>query len=662
MNLGLLDWSVVLLLLGVMIGFVFLSRTLVKSVTDFLATGRTGGRYIISMFQGTAALGAITVVGALEQNFSAGFNARWWEMLTTIILVGMSVTGWVVYRYRQTRVMTMAQFFEVRYSRSFRIFAGFLAFTSGLVNMIIFPSVTARFFIYYCGIPEIGMIGHYSITFILVAGLMVGIPLFFILTGGHIAVMFTDFVQGVFINIVFVAIVVLLLFKVDWTHIAQAMDAAPKDTSLINPFQSGKVQDFNIWYFFIGMFGLIYTKLAWQGNASFNVAAKNAHEAKMADLLTNWRLIPQWGLFMVFVPVVAYTIFNHPDFKSLAESINGTLAGAGNEAMKSQLRVPMVLNCLLPIGFKGAFAAIMLAAAITCHNTYMHSWGSIFIQDCIMPLRKKPFEQKQHLNYLKGSIFGVGLVIFTLSIVFQQTEKVFLFLAISGAIFVGGSGAVIIGGLYWARGTTAAAWSALLTGAVTATTGIVLNSVFKDFPINGQWFWFIAMVSSGAVYFIVSLLTCKKPFDMDKMLHRGAYAIKGETADAADTVTKAWKAMGITKEFTRGDKALVVVTYIWTAAWIVVFIIGTIYNLTHDVDNAAWMRFWKIYTWIYLVTSIIATTLLALGGVSNLREMIHSLRTMARDQGDSGFVRTETNVPSAADSGKATSLQSSKQA
>lgn len=641
MNLGIWDWLIVGALLALMFGMVFLSKGLMRSVSDFLATGRTGGRYIISMFQGTAALGAITVVGALEQNFSAGFNARWWEMLTAIILVTMSVTGWVVYRYRQTRVMTMAQFFEVRYSRSFRIFSGFLAFLSGLVNMIIFPSVTARFFIYFCGIPEIGQIGPYSVTFILITALMVAIPLFFILTGGHIAVMFTDFIQGVFVNIVFVVIVVFLLLKVDWSHIAQAVDSAPKDASLINPFQSGKVQDFNIWFFFIGMLGLVYTKLAWQGNSSFNVAAKNAHEARMADLLTNWRLIPQWGLFLVFVPVVAYTIFHHADFKGIADTINGTLAGAGTDAVQSQLRVPMVLNHLLPIGLKGAFAAIMLAAAITCHNTYMHSWGSIFIQDCIMPLRKKPFGQKEHLKYLKLSILGVGITIFILSILFQQTEKVFLFLAISGAIFVGGSGAAIIGGLYWKRGTTSAAWSAMIAGALISTGGIVLNSLYEDFPINGQWFWFIAMVSAGAVYVIVSLLTCRTPFNMDKMLHRGQYAVVGETKEAKTVAVKGWKVMGTTREFTRGDKGVVVATYAWTGVWTLVFIIGTIYNLTTEVRNESWMHFWKIYTWIYLVTSILVTIWFTLGGIGNLKEMIHSLRTMVRDHKDSGFVGKE---------------------
>ena len=459
MNLSTLDWSIVLVLLALMVGMVLFSKGLVKSVSDFLATGRTGGRYIISMFHGTAALGAITVVGAMEQNFNAGFNSRWWEMPTALILVTISVTGWVVYRFRQTRALTMAQFFEMRYSRTFRIFAGMLAFVSGIVNMIIFPAVSAKFFIYFCGIPELGHIGPYSITYILTAAVMVLVPLYFIFTGGHIAVMFTDFIQGVFVNIVFVVIVILLLVKIGWGDISTAVTAAPSGQSLVNPFDAGNVQDFNPWFFFIGMFGLVYTKLSWQGNSSFNIAAKNAHEAKMADVLTNWRLVPQWGLFLVVVPVIAFTVFHHYNYKSIADSINHLLSGFP-AADQSQLKVPMVLNYLLPVGIKGAFAAIMLAAAITCHNTYMHSWGSIFIQDVVMPIRKKPFEPKEHLKYLKLSILGVGITIFILSIIFQQTEKVFLFLNISGAIFVGGSGAVIIGGLYWKKGTTTAAWAA----------------------------------------------------------------------------------------------------------------------------------------------------------------------------------------------------------
>ena len=643
MNLNLLDWSIVLMLFILMVGMVFLSKSLLKSVTDFLATGRTGGRYIISMFHGTAALGAITVVGALEQNYAAGFNSRWWEMMTTIILVGMSVTGWVVYRYRQTRAMTMAQFFEIRYSRGFRIFAGFLAFGSGLVNMIIFPSVTARFFIYFCGIPEIGMVGPYSGTFILIAFLMVAIPLFFILSGGHIAVMFTDFIQGVFVNIVFVIIVILLFFQVDWGQIGEAVKSAPENASLVNPFKATEVQDFNIWFFFIGMFGLVYTKLAWQGNSSVSVAAKSAHEAKMADVLTNWRLIPQWGLFLVFVPIIAYTVLHHIDFAGVATVINGSIANVGSETLQSQLRVPMVLNHLLPVGVKGAFAAIMLAAAITSHNIYIHSFGSIFIQDCVLPIRGKAFKPEQHMKYLRYSILGVGIAIFIMSILFQQSEKVFLFMAVSASIFVGGSGAAIIGGLYWSRGTTMAAWSAMITGALISGFGIIINSVVEDFPINGQWFWLIAMVSAGTVFFLVSLLGPKSFHNMDKLLHRGKYAVAQENGKAPDKPLKGWKVLGPTREFTKGDKIIYIATYGWTAAWTVVFIIGTIYNFTAGATDDSWLKFWKIYTWIYLVTAVIVTVWFTFGGIKNLKEMIHALRTNLRDHSDSGYVEKKSN-------------------
>jgi solute:Na+ symporter, SSS family len=645
LNLTWIDWTIVLALLALMLGMVLISKRLVKSVTDFLAAGRTGGRYVISMFQGTAALGAITVVGALEMNYVAGFNLRWWEMWTAVILVGMSVMGWVVYRFRQTRALTMAQFFEIRYSRRFRIFAGLLAFISGIINLGIFPAVTARFFIYFCGLPAyIYILGVPVSMFAVVMLVVIFIPIYFIFTGGQIAVMFTDFIQGVFVNIVFVIIVIVLLFKVDWAHIGQALTSAPPDASLINPFKSSNVKDFNFWYFFIGMLGLIYTKLSWQGNQAFNVSAKSAHEAKMADVLTNWRLIPQWGLFLVVVPIIAYTVFHHPDFKSIVDTIQPILTGSGTETIQSQIKVPLVLTQLLPVGLIGAFAAIMLAAAIACHNAYLHSWGSIFIQDFIMPIRQKPFEPEKHMKYLKLSILGVGIFIFFFSLIFQQSEYIFLFMAITGSIFVGGSGAVIIGGLYWKRGTTAAAWSAMITGSTIAVGGIIIQQLIPNFPVNGQMFWGLAMLGSSIVYVLVSLLRGRYEYDMDRMLHRGRYAVESESASSGQQPLKGWKVLGMTKEFTKGDKFIYIATYVWTFLWVVVFIIGTILNLTHEVSNDSWMRFWEVYIWIYLAVSILVIIWFTIGGIVNVREMMSALKTMKRDHGDSGYVtKTDTN-------------------
>jgi SSS family solute:Na+ symporter len=336
---------------------------------------------------------------------------------------------------------------------------------------------------------------------------------------------------------------------------------------------------------------------------------------------------------------VAYTFWHGPGFAAAAASVRPVLDGLGSEALRSQLTVPLALTKLLPVGLMGAFAAVMLAAAIGCNETYLHSWGSILIQDVVMPLRKRPFAPKQHIKLLKLAILAVAVFSFGFSLLFQQSEYIFLFFAITGAIFAGGSGAVIIGGLYWKRGTTAAAWAAMVVGSVVAVGGIVLHQVMPDFFINGQMFWGLAMAASSLVYVAVSLLTGRrKTFDMDKMLHRGKYLIREEYTVVDEIPVKGWKVLGMGREFTRSDKVIYVATYAWTASWVVVFVVGTVLNLTGEVGTASWMRFWKTYMMIYLVASIFVIVWFSAGGIIDLKKMIRTLKVMKRDHADTGFV------------------------
>ena len=52
--------------------------------------------------------------------------------------------------------------------------------------------------------------------------------------------------------------------------------------------------------------------------------------------------------------------------------------------------------------------------------------------------------------------------------------------AITAAIFAGGSGAVIIGGLYWKRGTTTAAWTAMIVGAFISVGGVLVKQISSE--------------------------------------------------------------------------------------------------------------------------------------------------------------------------------------
>ena len=73
-------------------------------------------------------------VAMFEAYYKAGFSIAWWEMITYSVILLVALSGWVVYRYRQTRALTLAQLLEIRYSRRFRIFAGIVMFISGLLN------------------------------------------------------------------------------------------------------------------------------------------------------------------------------------------------------------------------------------------------------------------------------------------------------------------------------------------------------------------------------------------------------------------------------------------------------------------------------------------------------------------------------------------------
>ena len=688
MNLSLIDWLIVLISFAGMVLAVNTTKGLMKSVSDFLAAGRSAGRYVVSISSGIAGLGAISVVSFLEMGYVSGFAMAWWGFSSALIILFITVSGWVIYRFRSTRCLTLPQFFEIRYSRRFRIFTGIIAFSAGIINFGIFPAVGAQFFMHYCGLPE-SILGIPMFPLVMI--FLLSISLYFVYTGGQIAVIIADFFQGVFVNIIFMAMIIFLFFSVGWDQITEAMEQTPvklaqeeiiktrsdlsfsklteaeqnikiekinekyENSSRINPFKTSHVEDFNFWYFLIGIIGVMYGTMSWQGSQAYNASAKSAHEAKMGGVLTGFRGIPQ-ALFFLFAPITIYVFMNHVDYQSLAISVNASIDQLATDSLRTQLRAPLVLSKVLPVGLLGAFAALMLAAFISTHDTYLHSWGSILIQDVIMPFRDKPFDKETHLKVLRYSIFGVAIFIFLFSLLFQQNQKIALFFAITGAIFASGSGAVIIGGLYWKKGTTAAAWTAMSTGAIIAVGGLIVQKVDPGWladtsltvglkntitflaNINGQVYWAIGMGTSTLSYIAVSLLGKQTNFNMDKLLNRGNYVIEGEMEIVNEAPERGWKILGMGKEFTMGDKFIYIVNYIWTFSWTILFIVGTVYNLYYDVSDTSWMTFWKYYLFINIGMAMISIIWFTWGGFKDLNVMMTKLRSDERDHKDDGWV------------------------
>ncbi len=166
--------------------------------------------------------------------------------------------------------------------------------------------------------------------------------------------------------------------------------------------------------------------------------------------------------------------------------------------------------------------------------------------------------------------------------------------AVTESLYVGGAGAAIIGGLYWKKGTTAGAWAGLLTGSILVTGGILArrsgDTLFRSTACR-----YHSRIDLGLPRLCgVSLLTCREDFNMDRMLHRGAYAVKSERQFETESKKRVtWgRLIGLDEHFTIGDKLLAGGLFGWSMFWFSVFVVGTIWNLISPWPITVWANYW----------------------------------------------------------------------
>jgi Na+/proline symporter len=797
------DWVIVAGLLGLMTFAALSTRKYNKGVVDFLSAGRCARKYVLGVAEGLSCVGAITIVAWFEAFYRGGFSVAWWTMVTLLAQVLVAMSGWIAYRYRQTRAMTLAQILEMRYSKNFRVFAGFVIFVSGTLNFGLFPAIAGRFFQYYFGWePFIYAMGGMEIDLIYagIMALLTIIALFFVFAGGQITIMLTDFIQGTFANICLSIIVVFILFTVPWAKIVDtigqrdAVDISPiaavesgadfskiiergmpgvdpaekymfsdvtlkdlaegelkmdkviatvtpstpllsgtdysatfsykaagdnqytlaiiskdgrqesqtfilpstdgeakettlgfkstnigmselffiqggtaatdfalttpvkidlkKGQSMLNPFNSAGTKDFNWSFFLIQALVIFWTYKAWQGTQGYYSAAINAHEARMGGVVGNMRIMVQ-NMMLLLVPIAAYAILFDKSDNTISVAVTEQMAALPSVTMQNQLRTTMVLTRLLPVGLIGAFAAVMMAAFIGTNGTYMHSWGSIFVQDIYMPMRrkKKALSPTEHFKTLKWAIAGVGIFAFFYSLFFEQSESILMYFALTGTIWLGGAGAVIALGLYWSRGTTAGAYTSIVTGMVVAIVGFVCQRNWVDwtggdFPLNSQYMMLVALVISTILYIIVSLITCREPHNMDKLLHRGEYAGEDSTEKAKHSGDKKQKRtllqmIGIDADFSFLDKILYIFVTSWSFIMSAIFIVGIILNKSGVLTLDNWTNFWHGYVIVAVSLGIITTVWFSIGGFVDLADLLKRLKHRSLDETDDGSVEGE---------------------
>ncbi len=728
------DWAIVCIPLLIVLAIAIYTRQYVTGVADYLAAGRVAGRYVVAVAGGEAAMGLITVVALFEFMYASGFGVNFWGALATPIMLLVTLTGFAVFRYRESRAMTMGQFFEIRYSKRLRIFSSGLSALSGIVNYGLFPAVGARFLVYFCDLPQnIHFLGFSWPMFAVLMAIFLTIAVVITCLGGQLTIMTTDCVMGILSYPMYLAVAVSIFLGFSWWNdVAPTLLDRPPGQSMLNPFDVGKLRDFNLFFVLVGILASAYNVLSWSGGQGFNAAAKNAHEQKMGKILGTWRG-GFLGLMIVLAVVAAYTFLHNPKYADRAKANTEHLTWSALEdtamayvpegysrasrspevlsawqaklaeqspstkktfeTIQNQMRVPSALRDILPVGVLGAFCAVMIFFMIGVDSSYLHSWGSIIIQDLVLPMKKNPFAPKTQLFWLRLMVVLVAVYAFFFGIYFGQVTYILMFFALTGSVYLGGAGAVILGGLYWKKGTTAGAWAAMLVGACLALSGFVLTNFWAGtvypflstcpallgllktcvegvsapfepmilwrvkpsvFFLNGQEVYFLTMLAAIGSYIGVSLLTCRENFNLDRMLHRGEYARADDAIAMAEKpepsksgVRRILKTLsGIDEHFTRGDKALSISVMIWSLGWgFGSFLVILIWNAFSPWPNHYWANWFFIQQYVVATAvGVITTIWFSIGGSRDLWVMFQRLKNHRADTLDDGRVIGHTSA------------------
>jgi SSS family solute:Na+ symporter len=638
------DWLVMAMPMLIILAVALYTRRYVRSVADFMAGGRAAGRYLLCTARSEQGAGAVMFVGLFEVFAKAGFTTSWWQQITVPVALVISITGFVYYRYRQTRAMTLAQFFEMRYSRHFRIFTGALGFVAGICNFGIIPCIGARFFVNFLELPQTVRLGAVEMpTYLPLMACFLTASTLLTLSGGQVTILVINCLEGMFSQIGQVIVAIGLLATFSWVTMRHVLLAQPPGHSLVNPFDSFSTKDFNLWWVLMGLFlNSVYGTMAWQNNHAFNASGATPHDSRMGNILTVWK---NFGLLLMVTLMGAcvVTYLQHPDFAAGAASVRQAVEHIADHGIREQMRMPIALSHLLPAGLKGLVCAMILMGVISGDGIHLHSWSSILVQDVIMPLRKRPLPMLEHLRLLRAGIVGVAVFAFCFGALFKQTEYVLMWFQVTTAIFVGGAGSAIIGGLYWKRGTTAGAWVGLLTGSTLCISGILARQWNAAFPLNGTQISFCAALLSIAAYILASLATCRVPHNMDQLLHRGPYAVEPESGEAAAAVGtprfNLRQIIGIDEHFTRSDRWVAYGIFWWSMFWFGVFLVGSSIYLVHPFSSRVWAQYWRVSAiWLPLAVTIVTTVWFTIGCTSDLRLFFCRLRGERVDVRDDGTV------------------------
>ena len=253
MHLSWIDYAIVFVYVGGTIVAGTLARGAIKGISDFLVAGRGLKTHMAVATMVSTGLGLVTVMYMAEEGFKYGFVPFVFGLMALITTLIIGRTGFIVSRLRHLQVMTVPEFYELKYTRAACACSAASSSPSPAPSTWdFFPSSAAS-----SSLASPVSTKNTS-TYVMIGMLL--IVVFYTLMGGMVSVVLTDFAQFVLLSLGFFfgTYVILNHPELGWDNLVQTVQVHKGDIGfdpIANPDYGISMISF---LFFVGLVGVVW--------------------------------------------------------------------------------------------------------------------------------------------------------------------------------------------------------------------------------------------------------------------------------------------------------------------------------------------------------------------------------------------------------------------
>ena len=478
----------------------------VKSSEDWFVGGREMGPWITALAHGSSSVGGGMYIAGPQYGWEAGASSLWAAPGDVFgPLLNFGIIARRMRRYTEkTKSLTIPDFFGHRYySQGVKLLSVIIMLVAMVISLIV----------EYLAIGVLlSCITGWSFEMSMLVGCVV--VLIYTGAGGYLAVAYTDFVQSILMLIgLAVLIPVCISAAGGFSGITQSLYA-------INPgLPTLWGEDFYLkgapmmiagiaLVYFVGYMGQPHLVIK-------TVAIKDEKSIRLVPLIG--------GIFGFFLSFGVYIL-------GMAGRVIFPDASALPGGSAEYIMPVLALTKLSPI-MAGFLLACAFSAIMSTASALLLVIGSGAGSDLYHGFINPKASEKQVMRVTQVSTYVLGLVsaVLCFAPIFQVGiyQVTWIAWSVLSPAFI----PLIIGGLYWKRGTKEGAYASLIVGSVTGFAWYYLLQESTNIHT-----FFAAIVLATVAYVVVSLLTKEPPKEIEDMVD---YSKRFEDAEATNTAVKA---------------------------------------------------------------------------------------------------------------------------